>query len=316
MIDLSIVIVNWNVKDFLRDCINSIIENAFGFNYEIIVADNASSDGSVEYIKSHFPKVVLIQNNQNLGFAKANNQCFKIAKGEYIFILNPDTIVLENSIQLLLSSIKSDKEVGMIGPKILNKKSKDTLVSSIQWTSARKYPNLMKDIFIEFLQLHKLPLIGAWLLRYLQFPYDYNKEQYVNAISGAAMIIKKKNLIELGGFDEQFLHGGEDVYLCRQINKSHKLVYCPKAHIIHFSGQSSKHSIVSSSVKNYISNAIYYRKVKSKGYSIVYKASLLLIFIPIRIGIGIFKSFNYFENKERVYVEFKLIQELFKKLIF
>lgn len=282
MVDVSIVIVNWNVKDLLVNCIRSIIANTKNITYEIIVVDNNSNDNSVKLIKELFFDVVILENKENKGFAKANNQGFIIAKGEFIFILNPDTLVLHDSIAKMVDVLRKDNSVGMVGPKIINKTTEPNAKEYIQLTSMRKYPTIYKDILIEFLYFGKIPIVGKLLQKKLQFPYDYNISNFVEAISGAAMLIRKDLLLSFNGFDEDFLHGGEDIFLCLQVNSVRKLKYIPMAVVIHFSGKSSSQNIIQSSVKNYISNMIYYNKVHGKYYALLYKITLLSIFIPIR----------------------------------
>ena len=315
MIDVSIVIVNWNVKELLTDCLHSIIGNTKDLSYEIIVIDNASTDGSIQYLNEKFPDITLIGNEKNLGFAKANNQGFEKARGKYIFILNPDTLVLSNSLLLLYNCLEENQSVGIVGPKILQKPSNTTSSSSIQLTCARKYPTILKDVAVEYMQLNKLPLIGPGILHILQFPYNYEEENYVDAISGAAMLIRQDVLIEVGGFDEEFLHGGEDIHLCWKVNRSFHTAYLPKAVIIHYSGQSSRQNLVKSSVYNYLSNATYYNKVNGTLYSFLYKLSLLIIFIPIRLFIVILRSINLRKDKEIIHTELGVISLLLKTLL-
>lgn len=315
MIEISFVIVNWNVKYLLADCINSIYSNLNALPFEIIVIDNASNDGSVQYLTRLFPEITLISNPENLGFAKANNQGFKLARGKYIFILNPDTLITSGAILLLHNYLDKNLDVGIVGPKILQKPSNTTSSSSIQLTSARKYPTILKDVAIEYMQLNKLPLIGPGILHTLQFPYNYEEENYVDAISGAAMFIRQDVLIEVGGFDEEFLHGGEDIHLCWKVNRSFHTAYLPKAVIIHYSGQSSRQNLVKSSVYNYLSNATYYNKVKGTLYSFLYKLSLLIIFIPIRLLIVILRSIRLQKDKEIIHTELGVISLLLKTLL-
>ncbi|HEY6906731.1 MAG TPA: glycosyltransferase family 2 protein, partial [Ignavibacteriaceae bacterium] len=118
--DLSIIIVNYNVKEFLQNLIHSIRKAGTSLNYEIIIVDNSSSDGSVDFISEKFPDVTLISNKENLGFGKANNQALKIAKGHYILIINPDSIVSEDTLTKMISFFENNPSVGLAGCKILN----------------------------------------------------------------------------------------------------------------------------------------------------------------------------------------------------
>src|ERR1700759_3275630 len=146
-VKLSIIIVNWNTRDITRDCLRSIREHVSGLTYEVIVVDNASGDGSAEMICSEFPDVRLIANDDNLGFGRANNQAMRVAKGEYLFLLNSDTVILDNAIERLLAFMAADPAIGIAGCKLL---FEDRTLQS----SCSRFPSI-RVALLEDLMLYK-----------------------------------------------------------------------------------------------------------------------------------------------------------------
>lgn len=236
MIDLSIIIVNYNVKEFLQNLLISLSKSAGKINSEIIVVDNASDDGSVEIVKEKFPEVKLIANKNNEGFGRANNQALEIAKGKFLALINPDTIVTEDTFQKLIEFFESTPDAGMVGPKVLNPDGSLQLACRRSfpgpWTSFTKVAGLSK-VF------PKSKLFAKYNLTYL----DENKTYEVDAISGAFMIFRKDVFNKVGGFDPQFFMYGEDLDLCYRIQKAgYKVYYFHDAQVIHYKGESTKRS--------------------------------------------------------------------------
>lgn len=227
---VSIIIVNYNQKNLLKQCLKNILEANLRLNYEIIVIDNASVDGSKDFL-SQFKirdldfKVIL--NNQNNGFHAANNQGIKLSKGEYVLILNPDVIVLPGSIEKLYKFLKDHLEAGMVGPQLLNPNKK------IQYSCCR-FPKLYTPI-VRRTFIGRLPWIKKELARYLMLDFKHEKTKEVDWLIGACLMIRKEVLDEIGLFDEQpFLYFG-DVDLARRIWQAGKQVYYyPQSQMIHF----------------------------------------------------------------------------------
>lgn len=301
---VSIVIVSWNVKELVLDCINSIYNNEYLGEIEIIVVDNNSNDGTIGEIQEKFSKVITIHNKTNLGFAKANNQGFKVASGKYVYILNPDTILPPNNLFHLVDILNSDKTIGMACPKVLLGDG------NIQKTCARKYPGLLKILLIDTFQLNKIPVLGNYLDETIRFPYDYNSEgQNIKAGVGAAMIVRKEVLFEAGLFHEGFLHGGEDNYLCYRINeKKNKIRYTAKTHVIHFTAESVKKAPVRSTVNSILSHGLFI-KLKSGDFSYwIYMFIIRFIYVPTRmVKLLMFK--NNLSDKEN---QKTVLRQLFK----
>ncbi len=223
---VSIIIVSWNVKDLLQKCVESIQQYSSNISYEIIVVDNASTDGTAEMIQQ-FPEVTYIQNNTNAGFAKANNQGITQAQGEYILLLNPDTEFTENTIEQCIG--RFDGTVGVIGCQLHNPDG------SIQ-LSVRRFPTFLSQLAILF-KIHKIfPFV---LHNYLAKDFDYTKEAEVDQVMGAFMCIPKKVLDTVGLLDEDFFIWFEEVDLCRRIKQAgFTILYYPDTSIIHHGGTS------------------------------------------------------------------------------
>jgi len=273
--ELSIVIVSWNVKELLGGCLRSIIETVHNIEYEIVVVDNNSSDGSVDFIKTNFPQVVLIENFDNRGFASANNQGFKAANGEYIFILNPDTVVKSDAISILLKQIKTLSKAGIVGPKLILGDGKT------QFACARKLPTLLNVSLLQGFSIGNIPVFGKYFKKRMAFPYNYNKLEQVEAISGASMLMKKDLLFQVGLFDEDFLHGGEDIFLCNKITEfGKKIYYIPECEIIHFHGQSAKQDKARVFFNNIKSDRTYFNKTNGYTAGKIYHYMVLFILMP------------------------------------
>ncbi len=235
-VELSIIIVNYNVKEFLENALISIKKAIEGINAEIFVVDNASEDGSVEMIKQKFPEVKLIENDRNLGFAKANNQALKLAQGKYILLINPDTVVQEDTFKVLISFLESNPDCGMVGCKILNPDG------TLQLACRRSFPTpwvaLTKMIGLSSL-FPKSKIFARYNLTYL----DTEQVTEVDAVSGSFMMIRREVYEQVGGLDEDFFMYGEDIDWCYRIKKAGwKIYYVPYTQIIHFKGESTKRS--------------------------------------------------------------------------
>ncbi len=231
---LSIIIVNYNVKYFLEQCLFSVVKALKNIEGEIIVIDNNSSDGSYDFFQNKFKDVNFIWNETNAGFAKANNQALKIASGEYILFLNPDTIIPEDCLEKCISFIKSQKNNAALGIKMLDgsgnflKESKRAFPSPI--TSLYKIAGLAGFF-------PRSPTFARYHLGYL----SENENHEVDVLSGAFMMVPKKILDIVGGFDEEFFMYGEDIDLSFGIQKAgFKNFYFAESNIIHFKGESTK----------------------------------------------------------------------------
>lgn len=239
--ELSIIIVNWNGIDFLPACIESIYQNPPDVSFEVVVVDNASSDGSMDWLKNleHRQRkdsgnFQVIESTENLGFGKANNLAIASTSGRLLFLLNPDTLVRPGSLNRLIEVLTSRDDIGVTAPKLLD--SDLTLQPSV-WG----FPPTPTQIIVEGLRLHRfLPkrILATWLYG-VHWSYDQTTD--VPIVAGAAMLFKRDVFETLGlAFDPSFHMYGEDLELCMRIRKSGwKIVFVDGAEIIHFGGQSS-----------------------------------------------------------------------------
>lgn len=235
---LSIIIVNYNVKHFLEQCILSVKKALSGIEGEIFVVDNNSVDGSVEMIQVKFPDVKLIANKDNTGFSKANNQAIRIASGEYILLLNPDTIVEEDTFSTCIQFMDSHQEAGALGVKLIDGKG------NYLPESKRGLPT-PAVAFYKIFGLSKLfpksRTFGKYHLGYL----DKDETNEIEILSGAFMFMRKSALDKSGLLDETFFMYGEDIDLSYRISLAgFKIYYHPKTRIIHYRGESTKKSSI------------------------------------------------------------------------
>jgi hypothetical protein len=233
-IRLSVIIVNYNVRDFLNHALLSLRKALKRIRSEIILVDNASDDGSVEMVRERFPEVKIIANRENLGFAKANNIALKRARGTYILLINPDTIVQEDTLRVMMKFFDDTPSVGLAGCKILNPDG------SFQLACRRSFPTPWVA-FTKMTGLSRLfgrsSLFGKYNLTYLNTDETYE----VDAVSGSFMMIRREVYERVGGLDEAFFMYGEDLDWCYRIQKAGwKIYYVHSTQIIHYKGESTK----------------------------------------------------------------------------
>lgn len=238
---LSIIIVNYNVRFFLEQCLHTVQKALTSIEGEVLVVDNASEDGSRSYLEPLFPNVNFIWNSTNVGFAKANNQALQVAKGEFILFLNPDTIVPEDCFEKCLQFFDANPDAGAIGVRMLDGKG------AFLPESKRSFPSPLTSFFklsgLSALFPHS-KIFGKYHLGHL----DEHKNHEVNVLAGAFMLVRREVLEKTGGFDEQFFMYGEDVDLSYRIQnsihpstgKNYKNYYFSETSILHFKGESTK----------------------------------------------------------------------------
>lgn len=251
---LSVVIVNYNVQYFLENCLNSVEKAAKGISCEIFVVDNNSVDGSVEMVREKFPSVHLIANKENLGFSKANNQAIRQAKGEYILLLNPDTVVEENTFKTCVDFFDQHTDAGGLGVKMLDGKGK------FLPESKRGLPTPS----VAFYKIFGLAQLFPKSKRFGQYHLGHlskEKNHEVEILSGAFMMIRKSVLDQIGLLDENFFMYGEDIDLSYRITQAgYKNYYLADTSIIHYKGESTKKSSINYVFVFYKAMAIFARK--------------------------------------------------------
>jgi len=233
IVDLSIIIVNWNTRDILWDCLKSVFDQTQDITFEVIVVDNASSDNSVKMVKSEFPQVVLVENKENRGFAAANNQGMQIAKGRYVLLLNSDTIVLDGAIQKTLVFADQHPEAAVVGCRVLNPDK------SLQPTCFM-VPSLL-NLFLSSSYLYKLfPRSRFWGRERMTW-WDRDDVREVEVVTGCFMLVRKDAISQVGMMDESFFMYAEETDWCYRFKKAGwNLLFTPDAQIVHLGGQSSK----------------------------------------------------------------------------
>jgi len=228
---LSIVIICWNDWKVIENCLTSIFKNTHEVVYEVVVSDNGSHDGSVQRISAQFPKVRIVENGANLGFAKGNNAGIREAGGEYVLILNPDTIIHDGSLDRWIEFADKHSEAGAFGCRVQNPDN------SYQ-RSARPFPTisrlLVAALGLGFLGRLKYPVISD---EYEGWAGDTERE--VDWQSGCCVLLRGPLLRELAGFDERFFYQFEEVDLCRRVwAAGYRIRFTPMASITHLGGQS------------------------------------------------------------------------------
>lgn len=265
----SIVIVNWNSTDLLRNCINSIKKNT-SVSYEIIVIDNNSKNYEQNELKT-LDDIILIQNSSNVGFAAANNQGFKIVKGEYIFMLNPDTVLVNNAIDRLIDFLLQNNDIHAAAPKLYFSEKLD------YHPSIKKFHTPLD----QFMQM--IPLSGLIKSVYSKIAFDPDKTKCVSCVWGAAIIFRKEVFENIGFLDERFFLYSEEVDFCRRMfDNGLKLYYHPAAEIIHYGGKSQSKSLIAKNVLLWESITKYLEKYFPKK-EIVFYYRLLLILLKFKI---------------------------------
>lgn len=231
MTDLSIVILNWKVKDLLRECLASVYRHTKGVSFEVIVVDNDSRDGSAEMVATEFPAAMLIVNNRNVGFAAGNNPGIGAAQGEFIVLLNPDTVLEEDALSAMVADMRAHPKAGIEGPRLLGADGK------LQ-PSVRGLPGLADQAMI-MLKLHHALRGAGPLRRYFADDHDYGAAGAVEQVMGAAFMMRRAALEQVGILDERFFIWFEEVDLCaRMRDAGWEVRYFPGATVIHRGGES------------------------------------------------------------------------------
>lgn len=269
-VDLSIIIVNWNSKEYLRKCIASILAETHGIEFEIVVIDNASFDGCDQMLRETYPQVRFIQSEKNLGFAKANNAAFHESRGRHVLFLNPDTELVGPAISILLDFLKKSPNAGAVGCRLLNADK------SIQTSCIQSFPTIINQVLDSEL------LRGLWPKSFLWgnaalFGCKNNPEE-VEAISGACLLVKRSVFEQVGFFCEDYFMYGEDVDLCYKIMQAEHLnYYVPEASIIHYGGGSSQRRPGDFSVVIMRESRMHFlKKTRGNLYGTSYRISTLI----------------------------------------
>ncbi len=273
---LSIVIVTWNCKKFTGECLDSLHAYRNDPQAEIIVVDNASSDGTPELVRDSYPEVTLVQTGKNLGFAKGNNVGIRMSTGKYIFLINPDVKVLDGCIERMISYMAENPKIGLLGPRMLG----------VDGKSARSYmgaPTLWRffcrALFLDAL-FPKSKLLGGYLMPY----FNGDRIAEVDVLNGWFWMTRREALEQVGLLDESLFMYGDDLDWCKRFHKvGWKIVYFPEVESIHYGGGSSGSHSVRFCVEMQRANLQYWRK-NSGPASVVIFPAIVWIHHAIRLA--------------------------------
>ena len=283
MVDLSIIIINYNVKEFLLNLLDSLRKAVKNISTEIIIVDNASDDGSVEILREKFPNIKLIANKKNVGFGSANNQALQVAKGKYFLLINPDAIVREDTLVKMLEFFDKTPQVGIAGCKVLNPDG------SLQLACRRGFPGPWTS-FTKVMGLSKLFPKSRLFARYNLTYLNENQTYEVDAISGAFMMMRKEVYEKIGGFDQQYFMYGEDLDLCYRVQKSgYKVYYVHNTEIIHYKGESTKRSSLDETKIFYDAMHLFVRKHFSSSFIVESILQIAILFRKLIAFANVYK---------------------------
>ncbi|SHH44130.1 hypothetical protein SAMN02745135_00815 [Caloranaerobacter azorensis DSM 13643] len=287
--DLSIIIVNYNTRELTRQTLQSIYKYNHNLDFEVIVVDNNSSDDSINMIKDEFPQVILIQNKENLGFSKANNIGINKSKGKYILLLNSDTIIQRDTLEIMVDFMETNKEVGAAGCKVVLPDG------NLDKACKRSFPT-PRNAFYNALKLDKLfphnKKFGEYNLTYL----NEDEMHEVDSLVGAFMMVRREVIEEVGLLDENFFMYGEDIDWCYRIKKSGwKIVYYPKTKIIHYKGGSSKKKNPKIIYEFYRAMYLFFEKHYKNKYS---KLTKYIVYLGIWTKMVLSLITNLFKSKK------------------
>jgi GT2 family glycosyltransferase len=225
-VDVSVLIVSWNCRDRLDECLRSLRDAPDTVTREVVVVDNGSSDGTVESVRSRWPEVLVVPLPRNHGFGVANNVGFAHATGDYILVLNPDTRVLPGMLTTMLDVLRADPTIGCVGARHYNPDM------SLQW-SMDAFPSLLNDA-IHYCDVHRLPFLRGWLTRTYPRWSDHTEARDVDWVNGACMMVPREVYAATGGFDDYFFLFAEELDWCLRIWRTRRRVrFLPAAGVVH-----------------------------------------------------------------------------------
>ena len=258
---VSIVIINWKTPELLARCLDSIAQNDRGHDdFELLIVDNDSADGSVEMLRERYPHVRLTVNDDNVGFSKACNQVIPEGRGTYILLLNPDTVVEKDAISTMADYLESHADVGAVGPRVLNSDG------TLQLACRRSFP----DPLAAFFRLTYLSFLfpnSKTMARYNMTHADPDQELEVDALSGSCMMVRRQLAERIGPLDEDIFMFGEDIDWCWRIKElGFKVMYIPDSVVFHEHGASSRLRPVGATINLHKGMEVFYRKHLAKKY--------------------------------------------------
>ena len=284
---ISIIIVSWNTARLLENCLASILANPPTSPLETWVVDNASTDDSPGLVRERFPQVRLVENRDNVGFARANNQAIQRCTGKYILLLNPDTLVKPGALQALVDFLDTHPEAGAVGARLLNPDG------SLQ-ISSHPRPTLSRELW-------RLFHLDAFLpyAEYTPTKWETNQPQEVDVLMGACLLLRKEVLDQVGFLDEDYFIYSEEVDLCYRIQRAGWSIYwVPQAEVVHFGGQSTQQVPAEMFLNLYHSKIKYFRKHYGWPGAQIYKLILRIAALS-RILLAPFVIFEHSSRRQK-----------------
>jgi GT2 family glycosyltransferase len=258
---LSIVIVNYNTEKLLKSCLESVYAGSNGTPLDIWVVDNHSRDNSVATVKSLFPRVKVIENPTNVGFSRANNVVISQSRSDFILLLNPDTVILDDAIERVVKFMREHPDVGIAGCQVLNRDG------TLQLACRRSIPT-PKVAFYRLTGLSKLFPKSRTMARYNMTYESSDRTHEVDAVSGAFLMIRREVVDQIGPLDERFFMYGEELDWCLRAKRAGwSVMYYPEAQIVHYKGESTKYNSRKAAIEFYRAMYLFHRKHFAKDYS-------------------------------------------------
>ena len=263
--DLSIIIVSWNTREILDQCLDSVERNPPGCKFDIWVVDNASSDGSPERVRERYPAAHLIECKDNVGFARANNLAIEQSEGEYVLLLNPDTVVYPGTLTTLMHFIQDNPGTGGVGPRLLNPDG------SLQG-SCFPFPTLSRELW-RLLHLDRIYHFGT----YNQAAWDKQLPRRVDVIQGACLLLRRSALNQVGLLNPDYFMYTEEVDLCYRLQQAGwEIWWVPQAEVVHYGGQSTHQVAGDMFIRLYETKILFFRTNYGHLSSLAYKGILYL----------------------------------------
>lgn len=261
---VSIIIVNWNVRDLLMACLQSVFDHTrlTHGTFEVIVIDNASGDGSVAAVREHFPQVLCIANDDNLGFGRANNRAYELCSGKFVLLLNPDTLVLDNAIGRMTELLEARADVALVGPRLVYGDGRLQ-----RWTAGR-FPSVANAAYHYFGLNYFFGRFGPVSSFYLN--WDVDRDIEVDWVSGACMLLRR-SAIAPRIFDPAYFMYGEDLDLCHRLkSQGQKVVYSPTSTIVHYHGCSTRQQTAKVSANALSGPRLFYERSRGARWLVLF----------------------------------------------
>jgi hypothetical protein len=257
VVDVSIMVVAWNVHDFVRDCLESVFAETEGLSFEVIYVDNASEDGSVEMVRERFPSVRIIENSENLGFIKANNQAIEVSRGRYVLLLNSDTVVLDGAIQKTVAFTDEHPEAAVVGCRVLNP---DRTLQR----ACFMYPSTLNTL-LGATGLRQAFSRSRFFGRERMTWWDFDEVRQVQTVCGCFALVRMTAIEQVGVMDEIYFVYGDDPDWCYRFEKAGwKNLFTPDARIIHFGGQTTKQQPNKFLLQKYGTKLVFIKKYRGR----------------------------------------------------